>query len=387
MRAPVVFVCLCAAAPVAPAQNPQNWYLSGRVVLEDGGAPPSRVDVLCVCNGSVYVSAHTDRRGEFGFRLGISSNRGLQDASVGQSDGAFGRPRSGPPRQAEDQAAAAGSQQPASDARTPVRVSANDQLLKNCELQVMLPGYHSESISLATRRPSDSPDLGTIALSRLTSGEDPSVSITWLAAPREARREFDKGRAALRNQKPDEARQHLEKAVRIYPRYAAAWCELGGVQAGQQRADEARRSFASAIQADPKYIDPYLRLSVLQAAEGQWQQLAETSGQALRLDPSRHPQAYFLNSLAHFNLGNSDAAEKSVREAERIDTRHQFPRAWRLLAAILTARREYGEAAGQLREYLKLAPLASDADLVRTELAKLEKLAGAPAGPEGGHRP
>jgi tetratricopeptide (TPR) repeat protein len=351
-------------------------------VLEDGGAPPSRVDVLCACNGSVYVSTHTNRGGEFAFRVGISSNRGLQDASVGQSDGAFGRSRAGPPP-LQDPSAVGGSQQPVSDSRnSSTRVSANDQLLKNCELQVMLPGYRSESISLATRRPSDSPDLGTIVLNRVTAGEDPSVSITWLAAPKEARREFDKGRAALRNQKPDEARQHLEKAARIYPRYAAAWCELGGVQAAQQRAGEARQSFAAAIQADPKYIDPYLRLSVLQAAERQWQQLAETSGQALRLDPARHPQAYFLNALANFNLGDLDTAEKNAREAERIDTRRQFPRAWRLLAAILTARREYGEAAGQLREYLKLAPLAADADLVRTELAKLEKLAGG-----SGHRP
>jgi tetratricopeptide (TPR) repeat protein len=86
--------------------------------------------------------------------------------------------------------------------------------------------------------------------------------------------------------------------------------------------------------------------------------------------------------MANFNLGNLDAAEKSAREAERIDARHQFPRAWRLLATILTARREYGEAAGQLREYLKLAPLAPDADLVRGELARLEKLADG-----SGHRP
>ncbi len=65
-----------------------NWYLSGRVLLEDGTKPSQPVTIEAACNGTVYVAARTDKRGEFSFRLGLTANRGLQDATVGRVDGA-----------------------------------------------------------------------------------------------------------------------------------------------------------------------------------------------------------------------------------------------------------------------------------------------------------
>ena len=373
----------------ASGQNTLNtvWYLTGRVILEDGWPPDERVDIETICNGQPYVAAHTDKMGLFSFRLGSAGNRSLQDASVGLADGSFGRPAvaMGPPPSAGGaQTTTADSQQqpaatdPAPQSTTTTgsgpRSGGNDRAFMRCDLRARLPGYQSETISLANRRPMDNPDVGTIILHRLIPVEGQVVSVTTLAAPKDARNAFEKGRQALKANKPDAARKDFEKATRIYPKYAAAWCELGKLQIQRQRLEEARRLFETAIRADPKYLDPYLHLAALQAVAGQWPQLAETTGAALRLDPRGYPQAYYLNALANFNIRNTDAAEKSAREAERLDTRHQFPGSWQLLGRILDIRRQFTEATAQMREYLRLAPRAPDAAAVRMRLAQIERL-------------
>jgi len=60
-------------------------------------------------------------------------------------------------------------------------------------------------------------------------------------------------------------------------------------------------------------VGPYLSASAIQSVKKQWPQLAETTGALLRLDPFDYPQAYYMNALANYNLGNIDAAEKSAR--------------------------------------------------------------------------
>jgi tetratricopeptide (TPR) repeat protein len=205
------------------------------------------------------------------------------------------------------------------------------------------------------------------------------ISATSLAAPKEARTAFEKGHEALKKNKLDDARKDFEKAAQIYPGYAAAWYELGKLATNGARFDEGLRSFQTAIRADPKYVEPYLSVSAIQAVEKQWPQLAETSATLLRLDPYDFPQAYYLNALANYNLRNIDAAEKSAREAERLDTQGRFPRIRQLLGALLANRRAFPEAAEQMREYLKFAPQAPDAGAVRAQLSQLETLSGGAA--------
>ena len=52
-----------------------------------------------------------------------------------------------------------------------------------------------------------------------------------------------------------------------------------------------------------------------------WRELTDT---VVKLDSFDYPQAYFLNALSNYYLKNIDAAEKSAREAVRLDTRKQF---------------------------------------------------------------
>ena len=74
-----------------------------------------------------------------------------------------------------------------------------------------------------------------------------------------------------------------------------------------------------------------------------------------------------------------DAAEKSALEAERLDTRHQFPKNSHLLGMILAMKKDYPGAAERMKTYLKFAPAAEDAAKVRTQLAEVEKITAAAA--------
>jgi tetratricopeptide (TPR) repeat protein len=237
-----------------------------------------------------------------------------------------------------------------------------------------MPGYMPARVNLPNRRPLDGDSIGTLVLRRMEAAEGRTVSVTTLASPKAARSAYEKGRKAAANDKLDEARSQFENAVRLYPDFAPAWTSLGDIQARQNQPENAARSFERAIQADPKYVQPYLGLALIQAAQKQWDKLTATTAQVIGLDPADYPQAYYLDALGNYNTRRMDAAEKSARQAEKLDSQHRWPQSWHILGMILTSRREYAGAAAQFREYLELAPDAANADQVRTLLGRAEAL-------------
>ena len=337
--------------------NPQNMPMpvpiTGRVMLDDGGPPPDTAVIERICNGRARAEGYTDRRGYFSIDLGMEQGV-LQDASMGDTGTRF-------PGQALSGSGMGGG-------------GMSEQRFTNCDLRANLPGYRSQLVSLANHRAMDSPDVGTIFLHRLGNVEGRLISAISLAAPKDARKAFEKGTDLEKKKKLDDAMKNFQKAVDVYPKYAAAWFELGKLQAAKGQADAAHQSFDAAVQADPKYLNPYLELSRLALVAKNWPELADVSGRAVKLDPFDYPQQFFFNSVANYNLRNLDAAEKSAREAEKLDTGHQYPQASHLLGVILAQRQDYTGAADQMRKYLKFAPGAQDAATVRGQLDQLEKL-------------
>ncbi len=348
----------------APTSLPQPIFLSGRVMLEDGTAPSDTVTIERVCNGVPHAEGYTDSRGYFGIQLG-QNNGVLQDASE------TGGPSGGM------QNAGSGFGRPSSTTSFPGGNSSSmgsDQRLFSCELRARLAGYRSQSVNLATHRAMDNPDLGTILLHRIGASEGTTVSAVSLAAPKDARKAFEKGLEAAKKKKSDDAMRDFQKAVEVYPNYAAAWCELGKMQAFQGDFYTARGSFQYAVKADPSFVVPYMELSLLAVRAQKWQEVADTSERVVTLDPFDYPQAFLFNAVANYNLKKIDAAERSVRQALKLDTRRQFPKSFHLLGLIMARRQDYSGAAEQFRTYLELAPDAEDAPAVRSQLAAIDKV-------------
>ena len=337
-------------------------YISGKVVMEDGTPPPEPVPLQLICRASPHNIGYTDPKGTFGVDLNNRMSRTMfMDAS--DSSGAYS-PGSGN----------SGMNSGGGNGSLPTSGPFGSQFA-GCDIQAQLAGFRSDVIHLDARHSMDNPEIGTIILHRLANVEGLTISATSQMAPKDAKKAYEKGRNLVQKKKWDEAQKEFEKAVAAYPKYAAAWFELGLIQEDKKDAEGARKSYAQSLAADSKYVNPYLELAGMAMQEQKWQEAADQTDRLLRLNPVDFPRAWMINALANYYLKNFDVAEKSAREGISRDTGHHFPVMHRVLAVILAQRQDYTASAQNLRDYLKFAPNASDLDQVKKQLADVEKAA------------
>jgi len=216
--------------------------------------------------------------------------------------------------------------------------------------------------------------VGTIVLKKLGGAEGPVVSVNTMSIPKDAREAFDRGRKEGTEKKFDEAVKDLNKAVTIYPQYAAAWSLMAEIHRLQNQFELARKEYAQALAADPKFASPYFGLAAMAVVENKWTEAAQLTDQLIQSNSIAYPMAYFFNAAANLNLGKLDAAEQSARRFQEVDKAHSRPDIALLLANILTGKHQYAEAAQLYRDYLALKPDAPNADALKNEAQRLEGL-------------
>ena len=332
-------------------------FFSGEVGMEDGTAPPDAVLIQRVCKGIARDETWTDSKGRFGFKV----SAGGTDTSTADSTQAT------PDR---DLARPIGN---SSYYSNPITTE-----LRDCEVQAVLAGYSSERVSIALKNTLDDTRLGRIILHPLSRGEALTVSATTLAAPGNARKAYDKGVTAMRERKWDAAANEFAKAVKAYPKFAAAWFDLGLLRESRNDPAGAAAAWKAAIESDPKYVKPLEALAALAERQQDWVAAEKYSHDWIQLDPEDFPPAYLFNAVANARLNKVDQAEAAAREGVRVDKEKKFPRLSYVLALILMQKHEFGESAKCFRTYLELAPNAKDAPAVREELARMEAAASTP---------
>ena len=336
-----------------PGSSQRPILVSGRVALSDGSPLPEHAKIQRVCNGTPRLEGYTDRKGRFS--LDLSHNTEFQDASTsaGLPESISGRTRS----------------------QTQGGQSSGENSLWGCELRAELAGYQSDRFPLSSIHYMDNPDIGTLILHPVAKVDGLTVSVVSALAPKDARRAYEKAHDALLKKDPDDAQKNFEKAVEIYPRYSAAWYELGMVNEQRDHFDEARKDYQQAIANEPKFLQPYARLGWLWVRDSKWQELAEETDQWLKLDPANSPDAYYLSSVANLQLQHFDAAEQKSREAIKLDPAGKNPRAHYVLGLALAQQHKYSDSADSLRMFLMASPEAKDGDVVRQQLAQVETAA------------
>ena len=160
----------------------------------------------------------------------------------------------------------------------------------------------------------------------------------------------------------EKAYEAVNQARTLDPLNPQMYRQLSVVLAQQGRTDEAE---VALLQANA--------ISSLQ--EGNWQDAADSSERVLQVSAAAYSSAYFLNAMANLRLGRLDTAEKSAREAIRLDSEHRNPRTGYVLGLVLAEKHEYRQAVDLLNEYLNEAPNAPDSETVRKQLGNIEKLA------------
>lgn len=332
----------------------QPIFIQGMVMLDDGSAPPPNTVIERRCGGPPIPEAYTDSRGNFSFQVG--ENRSMfSDASYSGMQTGLGR--SGP-----------GQADPMNSIGSP---GLSD--LTGCDIRASLPGYRSDVIDLSGHRPLDKPDVGTIVLRRMAGVEGTTISATTLNAPKKAKKALDNGVKAISKENWDKAEKELLNAVADYPEYAIAWRALGIVHEAKGRPDEAREAYRRALEADDRFVPPYMNLALMAARESNWSEVINSTTQVLRLNPIEFPEAYFFNSVANFQMGNSAEAEKSAREIIKLNAQQRFPQAENILGLALARQGNYKEAHQHLTAYLELSPDAANAEVTRTQISQLEE--------------
>ncbi len=316
-------------------QRPIN--VTGRVAVDDGSALPQKPKLELVCPPNVQAEGTTDSKGGFSLELGTNRFLAANDASMST-------PGTG---------TNFGGALNAASVRTQVD-GMSILVLQGCFLRAALAGYSSDVYDMNRIRVGDvSTNVGTLFLHPLAKPSEMAVSASSLSAPKDAQKSLDKARDAVGKRQFAEAEAELRNAVKIYPKYADAWQELGGVlQSGKKNA-EARQAYLQAASSDPSFAKPYLSLALLSAQEKNWQQTLESSAALIKLDTKAYPQAYYYNAVAYYNLSNADKAFENARQAVELDTRHTTPLAEELLGVLYYERGDYNSAVEQFRNCIQ----------------------------------
>jgi len=336
--------------PTTPDPSIQPVFLSGKVLMDGGGALPEPVAIERVCGGVARREGYTDFKGQFEFQIGV--NMTFQDASENDS-------RTSPT-------------QPSRPGSPLARRGTVD--LNGCELKAVLPGYHSSVVVLHAIGDNWQYEVGTLFLKRMGEAKGSTVSVTSMTAPKEATRAFEKAQKAREQEKTAEAEKELNKAVQIYPQFAAAWTLLGDIHRQHEQFDEARAEYEKAIAADPQYVNPAYGLASIAMQQKKWDEAAQLTDQVLKMNAAAYPLAYFFQGVANYNQKKYDAAEESARKFKALDTQHNHPDVYLLLSNILTRKQDYAGAAQEIRDYLVVLPDAPEADALKVRVQRLEEL-------------
>jgi tetratricopeptide (TPR) repeat protein len=322
-------------------------FVSGKVVLDDGTQLTEPVAIETLCRGQRHTVAFTDAHGNFNFQFG--------DPTMADS-GDFTNA--------------------ANEMMTPGQNQREAVYWKECQLDAVLPGYTSEVVELAERVDSAGDnDIGRVTMHRMAQVEGSSISVTSALAPGGAKKALEKAREQEKKAQWDKAELSLQKAVKLYPKYASAWFELGRVQLEKKALVSARQSFQQSIAADSKFVDPYDALAQLAFQSKQWPDVVDSTNKLLALNPVNFPDAYFFNGVANYYLHNFDAAEKTVRQGVKVDEAHRLPKLQYLLGMILLQKHDYPGAESYLKQYLQLTKQPAEIAEAQKELGEIEKIA------------
>jgi hypothetical protein len=200
----------------------------------------------------------------------------------------------------------------------------------------------------------------------------PTVSVSRLEVPSKASSEFQRACGALKDNRLGQAEDYAGRAIKLYPQYAAAWVMLGQILEAEHKDDKGRDACEKAVAADPRYAPPYICLAGFAARANDWEKAYKLSDHALSLDPATNMYAFLSTATADLHLKRLDDAEFYGRSAEKLDKWHHLPAVHLLLAKVYEAKGDRSGEIQELREYLKVAPHAPDADTAKTTLAKIE---------------
>jgi len=193
------------------------------------------------------------------------------------------------------------------------------------------------------------------------------VSVSDLGVPNSAEKEFDKAGRLISKQEWAKAAERLQRAIAIYPKYAAAYNNLGAVYSHLGDLAQAKEALQSAIALNDHMVSAYLNLGRVSFTTKDFPGVETSIGKALSLAA---PNVAEFTLLAYAQLANRhfDETIATSQRAHRSQLNHHA--VLHLLAAGAEDMQGKNEAAtADLQQYLDEDPSGPRADEVRKAIA------------------
>lgn len=313
-------------------QGRAGGALLGKVVVQDELLPWDPILVTVACDGKAAYTAETDSKGNFAI---LPSRIAGELSQLG-------------------------------DRERQMKVH-----FEGCVLEGALAGFNSSIVTITERNLRDTPEVGTITLTRAFATRGTAVSATSKSAPANATQHWTKAGEEMLAGRPDRALRDLKDAVHAYPQFAEAWYRLGTLQLSSNPR-EAQVCLRKAAAADPAFVPPYEQLAGLAVQQSDWSQALASVARYLELDPAGTMRIWYYSALSDLQVGNVDAAETSANKLLAMDPLHNIRNGEQLLAVILARKADYADALVHLRHCLTYVTEGPDAELLHAQITQLE---------------
>jgi tetratricopeptide (TPR) repeat protein len=204
------------------------------------------------------------------------------------------------------------------------------------------------------------------------SEESHQVSVSQLAIPENAQAEYDRAMARLEKREVDKAVEHLERAVKLAPRFSGAWNHLGTIAYQSKKYAEAERHFRESLRHDPEAYAPLVNLGGALLSLGKSEESLPINQRAVEARPD-DALAHSQLGQSYFYLGRVDDAIKHLKQAKALDAAH-FSHPQIVLAEIYARRGDLGSLILELEEFIRLHPDSNMAPGIRKGIERAREL-------------
>jgi tetratricopeptide (TPR) repeat protein len=207
-------------------------------------------------------------------------------------------------------------------------------------------------------------------LSKTKTNPEVLPSRTDQQAPKDARKEHERGLEALKHNKLSQAQTHFEKAVEVYPCYARALTDLALVQSARGDNPSAEKALRKAVECDPDFIDAYAQLGWVLNAEKKYSDSLAVLQEGVRRSPASW-QFYFQLGVADYGLGQYSKAEEEYLKARSL-LKTPSPELYVKLADVYLKERAFNKAYTEMQGYLRAEPEGRFAPKIRELIKRME---------------
>ena len=131
------------------------------------------------------------------------------------------------------------------------------------------------------------------------------------AIPSAAKKQYEQGLKFVNKGNFQQAANHFQQALTIYPEYLAARNDLGAQYLKLKQLDEAQKHFELVLTNDPKNFNAKFNMGLVQVERHNYRDAIGLLNQAVALDSTR-PVARLWIGIAKLELGELDVAEQEL---------------------------------------------------------------------------